>query len=99
MKKIYDISDFVIVRTPEAVTSDLVSRIKKRRKEAKVSQKKLATISGVSYGSIRRFESTGEISLTSLLKIANALGFGYLEDFDKLFERQYITSLKDYIPK
>ena len=31
-------------------------------------------MSGVSYGSIKRFESTGQISLLSLTKIAMALG-------------------------
>ena len=34
---------------------------------------KLAHMSGVSYGSIKRFESTGQISLLSLTKIAMAL--------------------------
>ena len=34
---------------------------------------KLASISGVSYGSIKRFEATGQISLISLTKIAMAL--------------------------
>ena len=32
-----------------------------------------ASISGVSYGSIKRFETTGQISLLSLTKIAIAL--------------------------
>ena len=31
-------------------------------------------MSGVSYGSIKRFESTGQISLKSLIKIATSLG-------------------------
>ena len=31
-------------------------------------------MSGVSYGSIKRFEATGQISLISLIKIATALG-------------------------
>ena len=34
---------------------------------------KLASMSGVSYGSIKRFETTGQISLISLTKIAMAL--------------------------
>ena len=37
------------------------------------NQEKLASISGVSYGSIKRFETTGQISLLSLTKIAIAL--------------------------
>ena len=66
MRKIMDIGEFVNVLTPEKVNKNLIERFKKRRKETKLSQKKLAEISGVSYGSIRRFESTGEISLKSL---------------------------------
>ena len=38
-----------------------------------ISQMKLASMSGVSYGSIKRFETTGQISLISLTKIAMAL--------------------------
>ena len=38
-----------------------------------ISQQKLADISGVSYGSIKRFEQTGQISLLSLTRIAMAL--------------------------
>ena len=95
MKTNFDISDFVNTRTIESVTADLVSRIKLRRKEAKISQSKLSTLSGVSFGSIRRFEETGEVSLKSLIKIANALD--YLEDFDLLFRRKKLINLKDYI--
>lgn len=95
MKTNFDISDFINVRTIESVTADLVSRIKLRRKEAKISQSKLSTLSGVSFGSIRRFEGTGEISLKSLIRIANALD--YLEDFDLLFRRKKLINLKDYI--
>ena len=46
----------------------------------------------MSYGSIRRFESKGEISLTSLIKISNAVGL--LEDFNKLFKNEIIKSLR-----
>lgn len=95
MKTNFDISDFVNTRTTESVTADLVSRIKLRRKEAKISQSKLSTLSGVSFGSIRRFEETGEISLKSLIRIANALD--YIEDFDLLFKRKKLINLKDYI--
>lgn len=95
MKTNFDISDFVNTRTIESVTADLVSRIKLRRKEAKISQSKFSTLSGVSFSSIRRFEETGEVSLKSLIKIANALD--YLEDFDLLFRRKKLINLKDYI--
>ena len=59
-----------------------------------LSQRDLANKSGVSYASIRRFENIGEISLNSLLKIANALDC--LEDFNSLFKMPVVKSLKDY---
>ena len=46
---------------------------KKLRKRLKISRKKLSEMSGVSYGSIKRFEESGNISLLSLTKIAMAL--------------------------
>lgn len=94
MKNIFDINRFVETQTINSVTQKLVERLKQRRKEVKLSQVALATRSGVSYASIRRFESTGEISLNSLLKIADAIGC--LDDFNCLFKNEIITNLEDY---
>ena len=55
--------------------------------------KDLSVKSGVSYASIRRFEEAGEISLTSLIKLANAIDC--LNDFDALFKNAKISSLKE----
>lgn len=93
MEKKFDISTFVDVLTEEKTLCNLVNRVIKKRKDMKISQKKLSDISGVSYGSIKRFELTGEISLRSLLKIASALDS--LEDFEKLFTRITIKSVKE----
>lgn len=60
----FDISTFVNVTTEENILKGIVDRVKLRRKELKLTQKELAKRSGVSYGSIRRFENSGEISLT-----------------------------------
>lgn len=65
MKNKFDISDFVDYLTEEKVIKNLVNRVIARRKELKISQKELAFKSGVSYESIRRFETTSEISLKS----------------------------------
>lgn len=90
----YDIGQFVKTTTIQSVTEGLVKRVKERRKELKMTQKQLAIRSGVSYPSIRRFETTGEISLTSLLRIANAINA--LEDFEHIFTTEQVTNLKDY---
>lgn len=94
MKNVFDISDFVQVTTIQSVLANMTVRVKDRRKELKLSQKKLAETAGVSYACIRRFESKGEISLGSLLKIAMALRC--LEDFNKLFDTPIVINVKDY---
>jgi transcriptional regulator with XRE-family HTH domain len=93
MRRRFDIGDFVNVTTKQSVKDDLVNRFKKRRAEFGISQKELSKRSGVSYGSIRRFESTGDISLSSLLKISDVIDC--LEDFNYLFKNPIIKSLKD----
>lgn len=62
--------------TPEEMDQDLAQRIRKLRKRRSVSQEKLSRMSGVSFGSIKRFEATGKISLLSLTRIAVALDCG-----------------------
>ena len=62
-----------IWETPEELDQKLAQRVRKIRKRRSSTQEKLASISGVSYGSIKRFETTGQISLLSLTKIAIAL--------------------------
>ena len=94
MKTKYDLSEFINIPTKERVIKDLISRVKERRKELNLTQKELAEKSGVSYASIRRFETTGEISFTSLLKIAEVINC--LSDFDNLFNREIIKDLRCY---
>lgn len=62
--------------TPEEMDQLLAQRIRRIRKRRSVSQEKLGQMSGVSFGSIKRFETTGKISLLSLTKLAVALGCG-----------------------
>ncbi|MDE6356430.1 MAG: helix-turn-helix domain-containing protein [Clostridia bacterium] len=94
MEKKFDIADFVKTQTIQSVTEQLVEREKLRRKKMHLSQRDLANKSGMSYASIRRFENIGEISLNSLLKIANALDC--LEEFNSVFKMPVVKSLKDY---
>lgn len=49
-----------------------------------MSQEQLAERSGVSLGSLRRFESKGEISLKSPVRLAISLNRA--QDFDLLFQ-------------
>ena len=59
--------------TPEEIAMIVANHTKRLRKRLKISRKRLSEMSGVSYGSIKRFEETGNISLLSLTKIAMVL--------------------------
>ncbi len=60
-------------QTAEEMNRELAKRVRNIRKRRKISQEELSVKSGVSYGSIKRFETTGMISLLSLTKLAIAL--------------------------
>lgn len=59
--------------TPHKHTHAIAQRMRARRKEAHLSQAQLSQLSGVSLGSLKRFEQTGEISLSSLVALSSAL--------------------------
>ncbi len=68
--------------TPSEVSKALAERHRTLRKQLKMSQEEMAERSGVSLGSLKRFENTGKISLDSLLKLIHLLG--RLNEFDNL---------------
>ena len=70
----------LIWETADELDQKLASRLRNIRKRRAISQQRLADMSGVSYGSIKRFEATGQISLLSLTKIAKSCG-GFLRGF------------------
>lgn len=63
----------LVWETAEELNQKLAERVRNIRRRRFISQQKLADMSGVSYGSIKRFEQTGQISLLSLTRIAMAL--------------------------
>ena len=69
-------------KSPKEMMMFLSQNIIRLRKQEKVSQKELSERSGVAYASVRKFESTGIISLESLLKICEALN--RLTDFESI---------------
>ena len=72
------------LKLPTDVQLELASKFRELRKDKKYSQTLLAQRSGVSLGSIKRFENTSQISLESLLKLANL--FNRLDDFNLVFK-------------
>jgi len=71
-------------KTPIEIMQELKAKFKERRKSLGYTQNELATRSGVSFGSLKRFERSGQISLESLLKLALVLEC--LEDFGSVCE-------------
>lgn len=92
MNKRYDINDFVPTVTEQSITRELIKRVKQRRKELSLTQKELSVQSGVSYGSIRRFETQGEISLQAFMRISSVLKS--LEDFNELYKFPIIKDIR-----
>lgn len=59
--------------TPLEIMENLKINFQKQRKSLGYTQEELAARSGVSLGSLKRFERIGQISLESLLKLALVL--------------------------
>jgi transcriptional regulator with XRE-family HTH domain len=65
---------YILEPTPLEVRKTLAERHRALRKQLKMSQEEMADRSGVSLGSLKRFENSGKISLDSLLKLMHLLG-------------------------
>ena len=82
-------------KTPTEINKIIADRIRSIRRRRKISQKKLSEKSGVSLGSLKRFEQSGEISLLSLTKIAVARELG--NEMESLFEEAPALSIEEVI--
>ena len=63
---------------------EMAERHKMLRKQAGFTQSELARRSGVSLGSLKRFETSGQISMQSLFLLIDVLG--RLDDVDKILK-------------
>ena len=70
------------ISTPKSIMQDLKDKFKQKRLSLNLTQEGLSNKSAVSLGSIKRFESSGEISFESLLKVAFVLDC--LDDFKNI---------------
>ena len=77
---------YSVTKLPSDILIEVAERHKKARKLNRYSQAELALRSGVSLGTIKRFESTGQISFESLLKLAYLLNS--LDDFESIFDNE-----------
>jgi len=81
--------------TPEEINQKLAQRLKLLRKRRGISQLQLSEKSNVSYGSIKRFETTGQISLISLTKLCVALDCA--DEIRQLFTNVEYASIEEVI--
>ena len=82
--------------TPLDICLSTAKKTVARRKALRITQKELAGMTGVSFASVRRFETTGKISFESLVKIAIALDLK--DDIKNLFlERKVYHSIQEVI--
>lgn len=86
--------DFVW-ETPSEMALNLAKRVKKIRKRKKITQVQLAGRCNVSYGALKKFEQTGEISLVSLIKIAMELNVS--DEIKDLFTDSVYMSIDEVL--
>ena len=82
----------IFLKTAPEIDKELAERLAGIRKRRKISQKELATRSGVSLGSLKRFEQTGDISLTKL-----SIALGIEDELEKLFTEVPFNSIQEVI--
>jgi transcriptional regulator with XRE-family HTH domain len=85
------------INTPVNIMTQLKDNFKQRRLQFDLTQHGLSKRSGVSLGSLKRFELTGQISLESLLKLALVLEC--LDDFTTIAKQKElpINSIEDIL--
>lgn len=75
---------YSVDKLPGDVRLEIAQKHKMLRKQKGLSQMELADRSGVSLGSLKRFETKGKVSLESLLKLVFVLG--RLSDFEDVLQ-------------
>ena len=82
-------------KTWTEINNDIAQKIVRLRKRKKITQKQLAARSGVSLGSLKRFEQSGEISLQSLTRKARSLDVE--NELEDLFNNVPFASIEEVI--
>ena len=75
----------ISIKSPFEMANEIAKKAREKRLNLNLSQQTLSEKSGVSYGTLKKFEQKGQISLESLLKIAMALG--QMDQFEHLFAK------------
>jgi transcriptional regulator with XRE-family HTH domain len=84
-----------MLETVQELADGVAARLSSVRLDADLTQAGLAARSGVTLASLRRFETTGQIALGSLIRLAQALGRD--ADIATLFAPPPVASLDELI--
>lgn len=79
--------------SPEEIAEQLAERMMKLRLAQDWRRETLAERAGVSAATVKRFESSGQVTLANLLRLASALGC--LGQFEGLFTAAPVASLAE----
>lgn len=81
--------------TPTSVALAVAARAKQRRTAMRLTQAELAQKAGLPLATYRRFEQTGQIAFTGLLRIAFSMDC--LSDFNAIFASQSWATMDDML--
>ena len=85
----------MLLETPAEMALSAAERFRSLRKRKKISIKTLSEQSGVAYSTLRRFESSGEISFVALIKIASVLDCD--DQINTLFSNTVPSSIEEIL--
>ena len=92
---ILSVKDVISDYSPGGVARGVASRLRQRRLELNLSQEALSARSGVSLGTLKRFERSARISFNSLILLAISLQA--TGGFKALFSEQHYSSFDEAV--
>lgn len=87
--------DAIISTSPDTIIQGIAERVRTRRLEKDLTQRAFAVRAGVGYDAYRKFEATGSITLSNLVRCAVALDSA--DDFTSLFSNKQYKSLDELL--
>ena len=87
--------DGFVLTTPESVSRIIADDFKRRRIEKNMTRRDVAMESKVPLATITRFEQQGLISLTSLIRLAMAMG--YVAELKTIFAKPKYSTMDELL--
>lgn len=83
--------------SPAEIMAGVAARMKRRRIDSNLTQRELASRSGVSFSTLRMFEEKGKASFEAVVKLAFALEAE--PEFEKLFPARPPITLEEVVAR